>query len=373
MGLGGAEISVIGAGVAGLSVARAAARAGADVAVYEQAPGITEVGAGLQISPNGFRVLDALGLGDALRAVSVRAMGVLLRDGVTGREVLRLDVSDAHAPYHFVHRARLIDLLAEGAEAEGVALTCGARLDPGQGAGLVFAADGLRSTHRAHLNGRAEPAFTGQIAWRAVIPDDRAEPVAQVFMGAGRHLVSYPLAGGLRNIVAVEERTDWAEEGWQFEDDPARLARAFSGFTREVRDWLARVEKVHLWGLFQHPVAPLWHGDGITLLGDAAHPMLPFMAQGANMALEDAWALVACLDDPAKGPEAYQAMRAPRVSRVVTAAQGNARNYHLSGVRRHIAHSLLRVAGRVAPKAPIRRFDWLYGFDVAKNINESDD
>ncbi len=367
MTLRGAEISVVGGGVAGLATARAAALRGARVRLSEQAPEIAEVGAGLQISPNGLRVIDALGLGAALRRVSLKARAVVLREGASGRVVLRLDLGKAPGDYLLVHRARLIGVLEEGARAAGVKIALGTRCDPG-GEGVTLAADGLHSAHRAALNGAGAPFFTGQVAWRAVIAEEGAAPVVEVFMGPGRHLVSYPLAGGLRNIVAVEERGAWAEEGWTHEDDPAALRAAFAGFEPRVRGWLARVGQVHLWGLFRHEVAAQWHDpEGrVALLGDAAHPTLPFLAQGANLALEDAWVLAACLDRApgAAGMAAYQAARRARAIKVVNGATANARNYHLTGPRRVLAHNALRLAGRLAPGAALRRFDWLYGYDA---------
>ncbi len=357
-------VRVVGGGVAGLAVARAAALRGFAVTLSEQAPEITEVGAGLQLSPNGMRVLDALGLGDAVREAGQVAEAVELRDGLTGRLVLRLDLARATGPYVCIHRARLIMILADGAREAGVSIALGQRVVP-DGA-PVLAADGLHSAHRARLNGDRAPFFTGQVAWRAVISDPEAAPVVQVFMGPGRHLVSYPIGGDRRNIVAVEERTAWAEEGWQHEDDPAHVRAAFSEFRGPVPGWLGRVGLVHLWGLFRHPVADRWHGEGTALLGDAAHPTLPFLAQGANMALEDAWVLAACLERD--DLDAYQRLRRDRVCRIVAAAEANARNYHLSGVKRHVGHGLLRMAGRLAPSAPVRRFDWLYGYDATKAV-----
>lgn len=363
--LTGREIWVAGGGVAGLAAARALALRGARVRLFEQAPAIAEVGAGIQISPNGFRVIEALGLGDALREVAVEAQGVVLRDGGTGRSVLRMPLEQASGPYLFVHRARLIEVLDSGARDVGVQINLGERLEPGAAPGLVLAADGIHSAHRPGRDD-APARFTGQVAWRAVIPDQEAPAVAQVFMAPGRHLVSYPLAGGLRNIVAVEEREAWSEEGWHHEDEPAALRAAFAGFGDPVPGWLDQAERVHLWGLFRHEVARRWYGAGYALLGDAAHPTLPFLAQGANMALEDAWVLAACLDG-SPDDEAlpiYQAKRRDRVVRIVEAASANARNYHLSGLRRSLAHAGLRLAGRLAPAAPLRRFDWLYGYDA---------
>ncbi len=369
MRLEGTPVTIVGAGIAGLAAACALARRGARVRVLEQAPAIAEVGAGLQISPNGLAVLDALGLGDAIRARSVTARAIRLRDH-RGAPVLTLDLAryQTGRPYLFVHRARLIEVLEAGARRAGAVIETGVRLDgPPEGDGLVVGADGVRSVIRPQVDGPSEPFFTGQVAWRATIEDGGAAPEAQVFMGPGRHLVSYPLAGGLRNIVAVEERALWAEEGWHHEGDPAALRAAFAGFAPDAAGWLAQVRQVHLWGLFRHPVAARWHKDRAAILGDAAHPTLPFLAQGANMALEDAWVLADCLDR-LPGPEAlaaYQSLRRDRVVRVIAAAERNARNYHLSfPPLRAAAHLALRAGGRIAPDFPLRQFRWLYDHDV---------
>jgi salicylate hydroxylase len=226
----------------------------------------------------------------------------------------------------------------------------------------------LHSRARAALLGDVTPAFTGQVAWRATIPAPPDLPCeAQVFMGPGRHLVVYPLRGGtLLNLVAVEERSAWAREGWSHEGDPDMLRRAFAGFGGPVPGWLAAVERVMIWGLFRHPVAERWHGPGLALVGDAAHPTLPFLAQGACMALEDSVALAAALDAHATSEEgfaAYQAMREARVRRIVDAATANARNYHLRGPVRLVAHAVMRASGRAGGRAALDRFDWLYGYD----------
>ncbi len=383
MSLIGQSVTVIGAGIAGLAVARALALRGAGVTVLEQADAIREVGAGLQISPNGAAVLRALGLGEALDRAGTAAEAVILRDGLTDDPVLRLDM--AGRGFRLVHRADLIALLAAGARAAGVQILFlqkidsielsgprpalvtaqGTRMEPG----LLIGADGLHSRLRATLNGPAVPFFTNQVAWRAVLPAEPGSPaVAEVHMGPGRHLVSYPLRGGtLRNIVAVEERSRWTEESWSLRDDPMELRLAFAGFSPRVRGWLDRIEDVHLWGLFRHPVAPRWHGSHSVILGDAAHPTLPFLAQGANMALEDAWVLAECLaghDTPEAAFAAFQAARAPRCARIVAASGANARAYHLHSPWREAAHLGLRVGGKLAPGLALGRLDWLYGHDV---------
>lgn len=386
MTLKNTEFTVLGAGVAGLAVATALAQRGAKVVVMEQADAIREVGAGLQISPNGLVVLRAFGLEAALTDVATRTQAIQLRDGYSGDEVLRLEVAKLRPAqaFHLVHRADLIEVLRAGAEAAGVELQLLQRVEAvdlsgstprlvtatgaERAAGFVIGADGLQSKVRAALNGAVAPFFTHQIAWRALIaatPDDPA--VAEVHMGAGRHLVSYPLRGGtLRNIVAVEERRQWVEEGWNLRDDPLEMRLAFDGFSPRVQGWLEAATDVWLWGLFRHPVAKHWIGQNAAILGDAAHPTLPFLAQGANMALEDAWVLADCLDrlGLAAGLPAYQAIRQFRCARIVQAANGNAKAYHLRDPMRTIAHLGLRLGGAVAPGLALRKFDWIYGHDV---------
>jgi salicylate hydroxylase len=387
MSLIGQSITLLGAGIAGLACARALALRGAEVTVLEQADAIREVGAGLQISPNGAAVLRALGLGEALDRAGTAATGVRLIDGPSAEPVLSMDLRGRD--FRLLHRADLIALLLEGARGAGAELRLLQRIETvdltgarprivtAQGAALtpdlLIGADGLHSHTRAALNGAAAAVFTGQVAWRAVLPEAEAEDtaaLAEVHMGPGRHLVSYPLRGGRqRNIVAVEERSRWAEESWTLRDDPMDLRLAFETFSPRVRGWLDRVEEVHLWGLFRHPVARHWHGGRAVILGDAAHPTLPFLAQGANMALEDAWVLADCLarhDTPETAFAAYQQARAARCARIVAASTANARAYHLSSPLREIAHLGLRIGGRIAPQAALRRFEWIYGTDVTK-------
>jgi len=382
----GREITVLGGGIGGLAVALACAQAGASVSVLEQAETITEVGAGIQISPNGWRVLQALGQAEAVAALSPRAKAVRLRDFRRGAEVFPMPLSDPSMPYHFVHRADLVAVLEAACRAAGVTIRLGVqiaevavdgletRLTLADGSierhGLTLAADGLHSHARAVLNPKSKPFFTGQVAWRCTIPSDTPlTPEAHVFMGPGRHLVRYPLRDRhLVNVVAVEERDGWAREGWNHRDDPAHLRRAFTDFCPEVRDLLDRAEEVYLWGLFRHPVADRWHEGALALLGDAAHPTLPFMAQGANMALEDAYVLRQCLaadPDTNNALARYQDLRRLRCMRIVDAASDNATNYHLRpGPYRAAAHLVLKLAARHAPHAVTRRFDWIYRHDV---------
>jgi salicylate hydroxylase len=383
MPMSGRNVIVIGGGIAGLAVARALQRRGAQVQVLEQAGAFREVGAGLQISPNGARVLQALGMEQALLAHTQRSTAVTLRKGGNGARVLRMDLPASGPGFHMLHRADLVAMLQAALPGQITRLGTkvasvnvdGPRpsvvLEDGEvlRADLVIGADGLHSVTRAAVLGdQPKPFFTGQVAWRALIPCDGDPSEAQVFMGPGRHLVSYPLRGGkLRNIIAVEERKDWTAEGWNHADDPANLRAAFAGFGGPVPAWLAQVKQVYLWGLFRHPVADHWHKGHTAILGDAAHPTLPFMAQGANMALEDAWVLARCVataDTIPQGLAAYQAARRNRVLRVIEAANRNARNYHLRGPMADLAHLALRAADKITPNAALRQFGWIYDHDV---------
>ncbi|MGR3660691.1 MAG: FAD-dependent monooxygenase [Paracoccaceae bacterium] len=367
----GQEITVIGAGIGGLACALALAGFGAQVRVLEQADAVTEVGAGLQISPNGVAVLDGLGLGDAARGLAVAAQAVCLRDYQAGALVLRLDLARYAKGQDFLllHRADLIGLLYETALARGIKVELGRTVVAGEIDGLVIGADGLHSVVRRSLNAESEPFFTGQVAWRALVEaTGDVVPEVNVFMGPGRHLVTYPLRGSsLINIVAVEERAEWVPEGWNEPGDPVDLRRAFAGFSPEMQHLLDRVEQVNLWGLFRHPVAKNWTGKQSAILGDAAHPTLPFLAQGANLALEDAWVLADCLAKMATPAalKTYQLRRKGRAIKVITAANANARNYHLSNpLMRGAAHALLRGVGALAPARVVSQFDWIYTHDV---------
>lgn len=374
-------IAVIGGGIGGLTAALALAKHGASVTVYEQAPALREVGAGLQITPNGACVLNALGLDDALRDVGVTADAVQPMNALTGRAIAQFDLRGQVPRYRFYHRADLLDVLAAGCRDAGVTLKLNAKITDVSADGgfkcaaeavnpdLTIGADGLHSVVRPVLNPPEQPFFTGQAAWRCVVPCGDVPPVAQIWMAPGRHVVTYPMRNNVLNIVAVQERAAWAAEGWHHADDPATLRAAFDDVAPPLRDILANVVTVNQWGLFRHPVAARWHNGRVAILGDAAHPTLPFLAQGANMAIEDAYVLArALMDNPRQDDalQAYQVARAPRVIRAIAAANANARNYHLAGVQAAVAHTALRVLGRVAPHAFLSRLSWLYAHDVTR-------
>lgn len=390
MAMDGQEVSIIGAGIGGLAAGISLAQKGAKVRVFEQAASLGEVGAGLQVSSNGVAVLKALGLYDAAAKLANTPEAVVLRD-YRGSEVSRLPMGAAATaryglPYWQFHRADLLAVLEEGARAAGVKIVfdhqINALAEVEEGISIRFlngeshrtdcliGADGVRSTVRK-LAFNGQPArFTGQVAWRGLVPAEKLpkglfENAAQVFMGKGRHLVVYPLRGGsVINFVAVEERQGWADEGWHISDSADNLRAAFMEFAPPVQALLSAVDDTFLWGLFNHPVLPQWAKGRTGLLGDACHPMLPFLAQGAVMGLEDAFVLAEMLD--AKGVEAgllaYEQARKARATRVQQGAARNAWSYHLrTPVFRGAAHRLL---GMVPSRALLAQFDWLYGHDV---------
>jgi len=397
MAVKGKSITILGAGIGGLTAAIALARRGARVTVLEQAPEATEVGAGIQITPNGTAVFEALDLGPRLAKIGMPLTAVELRDYRRGDLILQMDMTKPkHAnpnPYLLVHRADLIELLAHSAKRHGISLLFGKQATgvaigfdqatlpmndgPQRNTKYLIGADGLRSLTRQALNRRKKPDFTGQVAWRATVearylPLYDVPPVATVYMGPNRHLVTYPLRDGrLINIVAVEQRDAWAAEGWQNQDDPAHLQAAFADWAPELRKLLKLCEDAHLWGLFSHPVAEVWSQGGTAILGDACHPTLPFLAQGANMAIEDAWVLAEEMDRHDNSQDAFAAYRArrfKRVSRIVRASKGNTRIYHLApGPLRFGAHLGMKIANRIAPGKFAARYNWLYGHDVTKD------
>ena len=379
--LKGRRICIIGAGIGGLTAALAFARRGADVQVFEQAAELTEAGAGIQVAPNGARVLEALGLADGMAASSIVAQAVVPTDAISGKAIAQFDLSTQMPPYRFFHRSSLVGVIGRGAQAAGAKIYFGVRvlsvakdgtLNTSEGAfpcDLCIGADGIHAVSRLLMTGAPEAQFTGQVAWRATITVRNATPRARIWMAPDRHVVSYPLRDDTLNIVAVQERPEWAEEGWSREDDPANLRAAFADVCPELREILGHVRETYLWGLFRHPVAKRWFNERIVILGDAAHPTLPFLAQGANLAIEDAYVLARCCDENVDFDDAltrYQAERVGRVNRAIAAANANARNYHLSGVKRRVAHMGLKTLGIVAPNVFMNRLGWLYDHDVTK-------
>jgi len=390
----GGTVIIAGAGIAGLACAAMLARSGWAVRVFERADSFGEVGAGLQMSPNAARVLEEIGILGRVEAASVLPETAIMRDGQTGAEIFRAELGALArarwgAPYLHVHRADLHAALLSAAEGFGATIETGvgatgysarpegARVTLSDGRAetgtLAIGADGIRSALRTELNGPEDPVFTGQVAWRGTLPAERVpeslrQPVATVWVGPGRHLVTYLLRRGtLVNFVAVEEVSDWTEEGWSAPGDPAVLAAAYAGWHDDVTALLGAVQETFRWGLFARPAQVRWVDRSLALVGDAAHPMLPFMAQGAAMAIEDAAVLDRCLAEPGEIEtrlRAFEDTRWHRVEKVQTRSRLNGQLYHQrSKLGQAVFYMPLSLANTFAPGLLTRQLDWIYGYN----------
>jgi salicylate hydroxylase len=352
------SVGVVGGGIGGLSAALSLSAANFDVHVYERASTLGEVGAGVQVSPNAARVLHRLGLGDALARTGVKPLALHQRRWDDGRTLLRTPWAESLEaasgfPYYQMHRADLLAAVAGAMPAERIHL--GHRLvgltDHGDGVRARFAngahadvdvlvaADGIHSDVRAELFGPEKPRFTGCVAYRGLIPADRlrdlsVEVSTEIWLGPGRHFVNYFVSGRrLINFVAVVEQDSWTRESWTDHGDKADALAAFDGWHPQVRGLLEAVDQTFVWALFDRAPLDRWSKGRVTLLGDACHPMLPFMAQGAAQAIEDGATLTACLveggSDPVRALERYERLRIPRTARLQMMSADNKTRYHL--------------------------------------------
>ncbi|MEU0201153.1 MULTISPECIES: FAD-dependent monooxygenase [unclassified Streptomyces] len=384
---------VVGAGIGGLAAALALGRTGWRVTVLERAAALGEIGAGIQLSPNGVRVLSTLGVLDRLLPTTFRPEAVEMRLGRSGRRVFRVELAETAvrrwgAPYLHVHRADLLDALLAGTAGSGLDITLRtgsavrgyeqdpehvtAVLDSGRriSGSLLVGADGIHSVIRDQLLGAGEPRFTGHVAWRVTVPIERLgrdvpPPTACLWVGERRHAITYRLRGGsLANLVAVVERDAWRGESWTERGTRQDALADFEGWHPTVTTVLREADAHYRWALFDREPLENWTEGRVALLGDACHPMLPYLAQGATMAIEDAQVLAHRLEHTRDVPRAlrsYAAIRRPRTARVQAGSRENGRRFHRDG---RFAHVPLWFLGTLAPHVYHRRLDWLYGHRV---------
>jgi salicylate hydroxylase len=381
-------VLIAGGGIGGLSAAIALARAGFDSTILERSSFAEESGAGIQLGPNATRLLAKLGVLEAIERESFKPQAIWLFDGVTGRRLASVPLGEQAesrygAPYLTLHRADLHTGLRSVAQAlRPVTLTpsfdvagieerdgsvAAAKIDGTmlEGSSLI-GADGLWSTVRTSIAPDARLRFSGATAFRALLPRGHllgpfSAPVVGLWLGPGAHLVHYPVRGGKSlNVVAVTEGGH-AAQGWNQAADRAALLSGFTRWCKESKSLLEQVDAWRSWSLFSFAPLPHWSRGAITLLGDAAHPVLPYLAQGAALAIEDADALAASLavqrNDVAAAFRAYETARRPRATRLQQTSRRFGWLYHLRGPARIIRNFALARRKETA----LGRFDWLYG------------
>ena len=387
------HVIVAGAGIAGLTAALALVRAGLRITVLEQAGKLEETGAGIQLGPNATRVLIALGLRDRLVPSVITPQAIRVMAGGSGREIVRIPLGvDAErrygAPYWTIHRGDLQAALADAAQTKqdielklatrvedfathvnGITVEArsGQRTVDDRGLALI-GADGVWSTLRTRMHGHRPPRFRHRTAWRTLVPasavpEEFRQPLVHLWLGLDAHLVHYPVKGGrLINIVGIVH-DEWKEIGWSAAGNGAEILRHFARFSwaDTVRALIAIPNQWLKWALYDRRM-PFSGGVGpVTLIGDAAHPMLPFLAQGAGMAIEDAAVVADMLetyrDDPSDALRAYEGTRWHRTARAQQTARNQGRIYGLSGPDALVRNLAMRAMGG---EKLLSRYDWLY-------------
>ncbi len=392
------RVAIVGAGLGGLAAAIALRRGGSEVTVYEQAPALGEIGAGVNLTPNVLRVLGQFGIEPAVLQKAFRPEHHVFRDWQSGRALFKLRVKGEYerrygAPVCNVHRADLHEILRSALPAQVIRLNArctGIARSEGGSAGVAFAdgtsaeadliigADGIRSVVRRSLFGPDSPRYTGNIAWRFTVPTSSlpaglVAPDITNWLGPGGHFVHYYVrAGALVNVVAVHETDAWTEESWVLPAERAEVERAYAGWHENILRLISEARACFKWGLFDRDPLRRWSLGRVTLLGDAAHPMLPFLGQGAAMAMEDALTIGLLL--AGRGDESiedllarYESARIARTARVQLGSRARARENHLRSPLARLRRNLrFRLRQWLRPHATLHAADWIYSYDVAR-------
>jgi len=392
------RIAIAGAGIAGLTTALALAARGIDVDIHEQAGQLGELGAGLQLSPNGTRVLQQLGLEDALRPLVCEAALKEIRLYSSGQRWKLFDLGEDcrarfGAPYWMVHRGDLHRVLLDAVRASArVRVQLHARVmrshsqadhveftladGSTHSADALLACDGVHSVLREQLLGEDKARFTGLLAWRGLVPMDAlpaslrpppGQPVGTNWVGPGGHVITYPVRGGtLMNVVGIVERAEWTTESWTQPGSQAELQADFGHWHADVQTLMGAIAQPFQWALLGRTPRPGWAQGRVCLLGDAAHPTLPFLAQGANMAIEDAAVMAACVAGHADITQAlarFEALRFERTAQIVNRSADNAARFHNPRLAEP-DYAVHYINTEWESEKVRRRYDWLFDYNA---------
>src|SRR5262245_28157120 len=394
---GNPRVLVAGGGIGGLTAALALLRRGCDVEVYEQAPELKEVGAGLQLAANGTHALYALGIGEELKALSCEAESKEIRIWNSGErwklhDLCKVSIERYGYPYLTVYRPDLLGLLERAVRREKPdAIRLGAKcvgfrqtethvtlnLEGGASvsADALIGADGVHSRIRQGLFGPDRPEFTGVVAWRGIVPMDQlpghmARMVGTNWVGPGGHVVHYPLRGGkVMNFVGALERSDWRVESWSARGTQGELSADFAGWHDDVHALIGNIPVPYKWALMVRAPMERWTLGRVSLLGDACHSMVPFLAQGANMAIEDGFILARALTEGREPIQErlfrYENARRERTRRAVEGSAANIQRFHNRALADPI--KAREYVDREWAGAPIaERYEWLFRYDVTR-------
>ena len=389
------RVLIAGAGIGGLTAALALQKRGYQVQVCEQAAQLREVGAGLQLSPNALRALYRLGLEQALGALASEPAGKEIRLWSTGQTWKLFDLGTTSVakygyPYYMMYRPDLHQVLADAVRAmDPGAIMLGAQCvgyeQDGEKVALKLAdgrtlegdiligADGVHSKIRSQLIGSGQPAFSGCRAWRGVIPMERLpqhlrRKVGTNWVGPGAHVIHYPLHGGeLMNFVGIVERDDWQVESWTQQGTHEECHTDFAGWHDDVHELIRHVDVPFKWALMAREPLQHWSSGRVTLLGDACHPTLPFLAQGAVMAVEDGYIFARCLEkyetDLPLALKKYEAARIERTNAIVLKSTENGKRFHNPALASAEGAAAYVDREWAEPKV-IERYDWLFRYNV---------
>ncbi|MGR3379411.1 FAD-dependent monooxygenase [Salipiger abyssi] len=386
------KIAIVGGGIGGAALGQSLLRKGFDVTIYEQAEAFGEVGAGVQMTPNAVKAIKGMGLYERFLDKAFYPEAVVGRNWQTARENFRIPLGEEfrnhyEAPFIHVHRADLLDLFTDqippercrfgyhcsGVEPRGKGAVVHFTNGESAEADLVIGADGVRSVVRGSLFAETEVRWTGHMCYRALVPTggvvDFVNPDSTFWMGPNGHVVTYYVKGGdMVNIVAVREAEEWVAESWSTRSTKEALLADFEGWHSSLQTLFSRVDEVYSWGLFDRDPMQSWVKGRVALLGDACHPMLPFLSQGAAMAIEDALvlsdALAASPEDIDLALKRYEEERLPRCSRVQLEARERGRTYHLP-TEEEMAARDAEYARRAKedPRTTGINTDWVYDYD----------